>query len=545
MSKYIFASKHKAVLIILAIFVFMNAYMYLSTDIRHADPDEAVQGIQAKHISEFKELPMYVYGVSYAGGTTMQIYLSSLFYLFFGKSFFYTMLSAFFVSLLLFFLSYFFLRKFFSDSVAFLTMLLISIAPAIYYRLNMHIGYHLETAIFNLILMWAFFNIIYRQKNGFTDYAVFGFLAAISFYVSDSIVILLFTFTVFLFIDDRLFFIRKNFRGFIYFFILGSIPWILYNLLNSFNGLKHLFSETPVHAIVCKYGLLGGLVYCDNTGFISSKKDFFQFILKDLLAFFGTSPYSVLYYLTFLSAVSYLLYHYRKFFRKLFTSIFFRKKISIKECPREIIILSFTVLYIFAYFLRGMGKPRYLFELYLWVPFISVLFIKELYQKGRLYKLVSVSIFCLILIFNLSGSYHATEFKDSDVEDWHTFDIVDTLFELNIRHIYTDFENKWRIAYVSKEKIFGSCDNMCFCEGIGYSSKYPEFEQKVSASSRYGYLVHQNSTLHKKLIRYLYAEDINFSEKEVGSMIIFYDFTGDVRAKDVMINCTTNEYVYR
>ena len=538
--------------IVIIIIAFLIRFLVAAhSPLKYTDSDEAFQGVIAKHIIEKGEYSLFTWHASYGGDVMLQIYFATVFFIVFGISALSLKLAAITTSLIIMVMAYFFIKKFFSKEAAIITSLLLAMPTTLFLRLSLHVGYHLITVIFDIILIYIFYQLFFCKKGSLRNFALFGFLSAIAFYLSDSVMVLLITFFMFWFIFDKLFFLKKPFLAYLSSFIFGSIPLIYFNLTHNFSHIKHLFSETIVHKLVCKYNLLPKVAYCLDNWVNSEKKSLASFFTKDLPDFFGSTNFRWAYYIIFLAAFIYLVYANKKQLSKLILGIIPKKKFSVlpKDIKLELFILVYALLYIVVYYFRGMSKQRYLYGLYVWVPFIIVLFIIELKNKltGKRLKILIPSLIIGILIIIglietsvlLSGNLQYGSSKEESVPE-----IINFLDSKGIKYVYTDMVLKWFLAFESNEEIIGSCDNMCFCGGEGRVSKYPAYEAAVDASDNYAYIVREGSTLNKKLVDYLTLNNITYKKEAVKDKLIYYSFSKEARPKDTMVNCTTNSYVF-
>jgi hypothetical protein len=530
------------IVLILIIFFLLRAYIAIYSPLNDLGADESFQKIMAKHVIEKGEFSLFTWTAPYGGAVMLMIYLVSIISLIFGYTAISLRLSVLFVALIILIFSYLFFKKHFGKKIAIISLLLLVIPPFIYYQFDLIIGYTFSI-ICDILIINLFFEIFFNGKKTFWNFFALGILSAINFYLIDSTIVLLFTCILLWFYFDKKFILTKNFWTYVSGLFIGGLPLIYFNLTNNFANIKHLFSETPVHSLVCKLHLFPNLVYCWNTSYADKPKDILFFLTKDLPNYFGNTAFKWIYYIIFLIAFSYILFAFRNALKEFLLRFF---KTGKKNLSKEIMIILLVIFYITTYFIRGMGKTRYLFSLYILVPFIIAYFLLNFFSsKKRLYKVLSIIFACLLL---LSGIFDNISIFRSDYPTAKTEkvpEIVDFLSQNNIGFVYTDLNLKWEIISVSNEKIIGSCDNMCFCGGPGGVSKYPLFEKMVDESSNYAIIVRDGSTLNRKLRSYLTEKSVLYKKQSISDKIIYYNFSKDTRPKEVMTNCTSNDLVYR
>jgi hypothetical protein len=418
---------------------------------------------------------------------------------------------------------------------------------------NSHIGYHLEAVLFDLILVFLFFEIFFNNKRNTKNFILFGLFSGIAFIISESSIVLLIPMFILWFIEDHKFILRKDFFKYSISAIISLTPIIIYNLTHHFSNIKHLFYGTIIHKIVCRYELLKEpFVYCLDA-LPESKSNLLNFFIESLPKFFGYSHFSLIYYTIFILAIVYIIKNNFKSIKDNLKLII-KNKFKICNIKKELFILIFVLFYTLIYFLKGQDKIRYLFPLYIYIPLlisIAISYFSEKINQKKLKNIFLITIISLLLIISVTENLKLINPTD-EIKQYNSLsttekvpEIVDFLNKNNIKYFYSDLFLRWQIVFESNEKIIGSCENMCYCGGEGRISKYPLYEKEVNKSKDYAIILRQDSEIHKKMESFLNKNKyITFKKEIIKDKLIYYSFSKEIRPKEIMTNCTTNEYIF-
>lgn len=415
------------------------AYFVHSINCLPVSTDEACVGLMAKHILK-GEFPLIYWGVGYQG--PLDAYLNVPVFLFFSPSCFSMRILTLIGSILFLLLIYILGKNIFNKQVGLLSMLFIAIPPA-YLAIAgataiSPYNYYILTAG-TLILILAH-RLIYFGLKGIKQivyFVILGFLSGIMFWFHMVIIYYLITVIVFLFLKDKLFFIRKStFVGFI-FFCIGSLPLWIYNFRHNFSSFA-LGRSVPLPAMFEKLkglfsftlpAILGFHVpmYIDNTNFIH---------LPDIL---GTL-YALVLIVLFICALI----------------------LSLKETT-GIKMLLFFLLVVFLVFSKtdraNWWALRYIEPIFSVIP---VLLAFAVYKISRYSKVFAGACFGVILFVNLYGGikiYNVWSDKKTVEETLELPDIsclVDFLRKEGINRAFSHYWTAYRITFSTNEEIIVS-----------------------------------------------------------------------------------------
>lgn len=190
----------------------------------------------------------------HAGGSIFTALAAVPFYLVFGKNYLALKLTALAFSLIAFAVIYLYLFLLYSKKIVLPLFLFFVISTPHYLQKSMvHIGNIVEPILIILITL-IFIDKIFRksQKNP-VNLFILGFLCGFGFwvqYIQLTVIILLF---LIWFLSDKTFFLKKEFFYFLAFFLIGLLPFIVYNFQYNFASFtSDYFLTTEIFAFSLK-----------------------------------------------------------------------------------------------------------------------------------------------------------------------------------------------------------------------------------------------------------------------------------------------------
>ena len=299
-------------------------------------------------------------------------------------------------------LAYLFLYRYFNKKMAITTSLLFIFAPYAYTIRTFILSVeYTGSIIFTFLIMYIFYNIFYKNNKNYWNFILLGLISgfALSFYTVNFVIIL--TFILFWFSFDKLFFIKKNFFVFLIAFLVTLSPMILYYY--SYN--------------LTSFDEIGDYLKADNKLLINksqlSKYDsLIKLLTKDIpysfdfnkIDFITNLVLSYSYYFIFVISFMAILYKNRISILNLIKNLFLFK--SKKNNNKEIFIIVYPILYIFAYISIGLApRPFYYSRILPIYPFIFIiiaLFVNHLSSlPQKKWKIFSIAAITFILFFGL------------------------------------------------------------------------------------------------------------------------------------------------
>lgn len=210
------------------------------------NPDEGIVALMAKHMAEGKDFPFFFYGQAYMG--SLEPIVTALLFVIFGVSGFVANLG----SVACFFwilpILYFWAKDVEGEKAGFLTLIYAVLGPPCfyYYSYTPRGGYAL-TIVFSALILWLTSRYVFKEVNKQPtykiNYFILGIVSGLAWWTNQLIVATLITsFLIFIiFLRTKIFqkkIIVFGFTG----FIIGSLPFWLWNIFNNFDTSKFVNS---------------------------------------------------------------------------------------------------------------------------------------------------------------------------------------------------------------------------------------------------------------------------------------------------------------
>ena len=205
--------------------------------------DEAILGLMAKHIW-LGEFPLVTWVQPHGG--TLEAYLNAPLYLIFKTGKLAVRLLPFIFSVCFLVMCYLIGKEYFGEKAGLITASLIAIPP-VYLSIMGALGISMNfpALLGSAVIIYIVHRVIYGNlpaSRKILLLIVMGFIGGITFWVHLIVICAFLSAFLLFFINDRLFFIRRNFWIFILSFIIGSSPLWVYNLNNDFATFRMVHS---------------------------------------------------------------------------------------------------------------------------------------------------------------------------------------------------------------------------------------------------------------------------------------------------------------
>lgn len=329
---------------------------------------------------------VYLFGPWY-GGHLLEGYLFFPFFAFFGTSLLSLKLAFLAISLLVFVLLFVFMKRNFGFEAAFvLSLLLIFSVPFFSLTLFMQDGPHLTSLLFDILIMFIFFELFFSKKS-FFKLILFGFVSGLALWINYfSLIMILNCLCFWLLFDRKRVSLLDALLGFV-FFIVGAIPLIFFNI-------KYNLAGFHITSFMRAYEPVSNIVYFKLLELI-------HFIFIDIPSsfFFSFHFLSYLYYLFIILGIFYLLYINRLFIRKL-------------QPKKEFFFIQYVLIFVLVFVLsplrleplRGVQAFRHFLPL-----FIALLIIVSFFIQSTKYKQFLLGI---LLILGVIGTLNTLSFNN-------------------------------------------------------------------------------------------------------------------------------------
>ena len=236
-----------ALLIFLSGAALRLGYLWSIRDV--IDPDEAVIGLMARHILN-GELPVFMYGQAYNG--SLESFLIAPFFSFFGANLFAFRLPPLILSLAFPFLCGFFAKRLYGNVEGVFAFILSTLCPVFLTGLSvMSWGNYAANLVVTSSVLILAHEIAFKtprenRARRIILFALFGFISGLGWWAHPSIVLPVLVSGLFIFLEDKLVFLRLHFWICVLMFFTGSLPLWIYNFHNGFVTLR-LFTDSGGH----------------------------------------------------------------------------------------------------------------------------------------------------------------------------------------------------------------------------------------------------------------------------------------------------------
>lgn len=396
MFKYKNLIKNRAILFYLSLLAILLAFklvMIFTSAAKFFDTEELYRGTIAKELISGLSQPIFDYQYfGQEGGTLVSGILAVLFFLLFGANIFALKLTAIFILALTFSAMFYFLNKYFGLFSAVAASLIFIFSPIEFTRRSLVLfGNHCESALFTILIIWLFFEIVFDETKKNKHYLFFalGFISGFGIYFDYLVGIAVFITFFGLFYFWRLALSFRKIIILIFGFVFGFTPWIYYNFTHHLRG------------IYIQGRALSSYVIGNPVGKIFENLRYFIFsYFKDFFSFYGFSIASdkvflIIYIFIFLLTLF-----------SLVASILKRKKDTF-FLKRLIIFIYFALFCLIFGFFVPAGKVSRLCAIW---PVIAVIIALGIMQINEKNKFAAGVIFFLVVFIGGVSNFNFITF---------------------------------------------------------------------------------------------------------------------------------------
>lgn len=473
----------------------------------HIDSDQAIFGLQGRHILN-GELPIFSWGYAYMG--TFQSYLDAAVFYIFGSSRLVLDSVTTFLSLFFILVTYLLGKELFGERGGLLSALFAADAPP---YLTFHGAWarhgYVETLLFGSLILLITLKLsrlrpeaqpegMENQKDRVRFLILLGFVSGLGFWTNFLIFVYLPASVLYLILKDKRLF-RKETLLIIPPFLLGSLPFWIYNLGHSFEslgiihgGIKRPFIENLKDALIIGMPEIMGA----KTEEIMLHGPSYALISIYLLSLI----------LLIIVGIKDLIPSHR--------GRMWNEKAGIG------LILLFFLSFFTIFSASGFGgfiggTRRYLLPLYSGVPLLLTLFLFKIREHS---KLIMAGTMVFVLGFNMYGNLKSYSFlKEKELKSYRDErrlekDLFDFMKREGLFHAYVF--NYWigpRLTFESGEKII-------FAQP--FADRYADYTRRVDKASKSAYLIENG--MEGVFEKDLYRLGASYIKKEFGRYTLFY-----------------------
>ena len=244
--------KYKRLLILIFVIAILLRIMFLWVGIKYLPigSDEAILGLMAKHICG-GEFPLMTWVQPHGG--TLEAYLNAPLYLLFKTGKLTVRLLPFIFSLLFLVMGYLIGREYFGQETGIVTASLMAIPP-VYLSIMGALGVSMNfpALLGSAVIVYTAHRIIFANLTAGRKLlllVIMGVVGGLTFWVHLIVICALLSALLFFFINDRLFFTRRDFPVLVLSFIAGSSPLWIYNFSNNFETFRMIHSVSMMETL--------------------------------------------------------------------------------------------------------------------------------------------------------------------------------------------------------------------------------------------------------------------------------------------------------
>jgi hypothetical protein len=456
----------------------------LLTSQKHADGDEAVVGIMAKHILTQGERPLFFYGQPYGGGGAIEAYLATISFAIFGTSSIALKSVALCFWLMTIALCYLFcLRRYNYVTAIFSSIILITATALIEWHLKMRGGYA-AIPMFFMIILTCFSYLVDKGSQRGWQFFLLGLFCGTAYYNLEIILPFLFTLLLFSLFWRHIFWKWKPALLTVAGFIIGASPLLLFNLTHEFINFRYVFGQgagndgqnlfSNLYTLIIKY-LPRFFVGRNVDQYISN---------PPIMAYLEYAIYLVLFVCLSIKIWPEAI--------KLAGSLLSPAGVRRNDSPAdfETLLVVYLIIYPIIFSASGrIGAPRYLLPLYPALAIVAARGVNWLcMDQNRMFNVTGIILLIALVLFGAIN--HLTYIGKSWVNDdvfiggqrlvnretsGKTISkIIDFLNERQVSRVWCTYFVQWRLLFESNEEIIASSDKL-----IPSTVRYPLYDAIV------------------------------------------------------------------
>jgi hypothetical protein len=445
-------SKYIIILILAMAFCFRLYFVLVHSNFMHGD--ESVHGLMAKHIITRGNLPIFSYGENLTG--MLNLYPVLLSYAIFGISNISFKLVPITISLVFVFLIFLFGKKISNYRTGLVAMLFAAFCPPFLnmWNVNACSEYIITITLGTLILILGSDIVFDKRLKPNIAYFLLGLTGGIGFWTDPLIISYILTVFLVIFITDKGIFFKRVFVFFIFGFLIGNAPMIIFNcsytirLVGGLDEAKNWVSYTTIfeEANTPIFSIL-----------ISLPGKLWEIITVSIPIMVGGSVWE-LEKTVIRRAISVVL---MTAFWLSVISIFYKRirdfVLNRKELKRIDLLIIHFLLTIMIFSLSRFGhltkEPRYLLPLFTAMPIFQSIFLCEIKFKNNI---IFTGIIALLLLLNIYGNIFFSRSVDPDHSLWpYDKKLIEYLVENKIETPAADDWLAYQITFATNEKIIG------------------------------------------------------------------------------------------
>ncbi len=504
--------------IILFIGIALRAFILWNDLGTTIDSDEAIAGLMGKHILEGREYPIFWYGQDYMG--TIESYLAAGIFAVGGVSVFSLKLLMLILTTIFIVITYYLAKNMTDKITALLSVLFLSIGPSFFaiYSLKARGGY-IETLIFGSLLLLLAFKIMDSDttedaRRAYLKFSLVGFIGGIAWWTNQLIIYYFVPVGVILFIDLKQNFSLKKVLIFIFSFVTGNLPALVYKITHIQETVSRI--SVPISfsnfSISLKNFFLQGIPVIFGSRQAWSDTDIFPFATVLTSGIYGVA---LLHYMIYKKN-----YHEQQ-----------RKKLDLAL----LFVFFIPLLFCISKQAGGFAKePRYLMPIYSVITTFLSVFIINLYKRAKLFSVVIASV---VIFINIAGTVKINPelqlpFANGIRVSRDFSPLIEFLESKNIDTVYAHYWIAYRLTFETNENI------LAIPWGEDSMDRYPKYRELTKKKVKYSIVLQGLPVVDFE--RFLSDSKIYFEKEVVGNYNIFFNFKWETPSENKDPNALLN-----
>ena len=451
----------------------------------------------AKHISEGREFPVYLWGAHYAG--TLVSYLAAPLFRLFG---FHPGWFAF-TPLIFAFFTFVLLRKLAEellDRRGTLAALLIAAVPS-YGILWLSLfagGCHSETLLFGTVILWFAAKFSKNRPEGSSFYLWFGVSCGVGLWLSPAVFPFILMALIIFFRRSRGFFLTSSFAVFVVGFLMGHLPALFYAIS---------------HPTAAPMRLGGRILHLSRTDLEAGSAA--ANLARAILWRISTIPRSLLQIPISTAALAGIPGAALFFFALIRDFLHDRRNLCGTTAACFILFYALFV---------GETAPRYMLDLCILMPIVLGGFLSSLAARTRL---GAAALLILLLSFNVRDLVE----RISHANPHHYRELSAWLMENGINRGYSDYWVSFPVIFHSGEEVLISPTLL----HPSFDDRLPAYTRDVASAPQIAYVIDNRSypRLSERLALLLDRKGLKYRREDVLEFSVFHELPHPVKPEEL------------
>lgn len=465
--------------------------------------DEAIVGLMAKHITQGKSNPVFVYGQDYMG--SLEAYTAAVVFLVNGYSVKSLKYAPFVFSMLLIIAIFFLIKSYCGFYVSICAALFAAVPPYLIVKWSLApTGGHIENYFFSIVILYLIFKYIQTEKKFFLH--LFALTSGFAFWVNP--------FSIFVFAGFAFYYFlltpktaSQKISGYLFIlllFTIGSCPLTLYNINHNFITFKKLAGFF--------LGISAGDYNSSSNIIITVIEKFTSMLILIIPGFFKLTGYLFEslgnYYFDSLIYMLAIVWYCKQAYKK-------------KDKFGYMMIIYIIIITLAMSISKRANRDRYLIIFFPAVIVSCSYILQNIINHGNYKKKIIFAVIVFLLFISNFAAIAAND-KKNEIKNFYVKinKTINFLQEKNIQYIFADMYIAYPLSFLSEEKIIASP-----AAGFYNEDRIPEYTEKVLGNNGNVFIFYDRFNSSRVLCSGLKNLGISFSFLKIDDFDIIYGLT--------------------